>query len=236
MKKKLNLILFILLSLSYISVANACVQSVDPKETYSEHTKKALKKLLPLAEEGNVEATYTIGLIYSYDNGIIRDFEKGVKWLTKAADLGKVIALNEIGSQYYWDWRNHNYKKAFEYYKLAAEKGDYHAQQMLGRMYSYGHGITQDIEQSIYWYTKQASHWSFYAIAHIYIDDMVTTPDPEKALYWLTKAAEHGNRGAQLELSLISEDEYYGDYEESCPQGCGFGYLSLIGRCIKRFW
>ena len=104
------------------------------------------------------------------------------------------------------------------------------------RMYSYGHGVTQDIEQSIYWYTKQASHWSFYAIAHMYIDDKVTTPDPEKALYWLTKAAEHGNRGAQLELSLISEDEYYGDYEESCPQGCGFGYLSLSGRCIKRFW
>ena len=80
MKKKRNLILFILLSFSYISVANACVQSVDPKETYSEHTKKALKKLLPLAEEGNVEATYTIGLIYSYDNGIIRDFEKGIEW------------------------------------------------------------------------------------------------------------------------------------------------------------
>ena len=45
-----KILLLLILSFCYTSAVNACVQPVDPKEMYSEHTKRALKKLLPLAE------------------------------------------------------------------------------------------------------------------------------------------------------------------------------------------
>ncbi len=49
---------------------------------------EAVKLLLPLAEEGEVEAQKLIARLYFAGNGVERNLERYQYWLTKAAEQG----------------------------------------------------------------------------------------------------------------------------------------------------
>ena len=240
-----KLLLLLLLSLSFVGSVNAsCTQDFNIEDLYSLDNKIALGKLVPLAEQGNVDASYTIGLIYKTGGkGVLKDFEQTVNWFTKAAEQGSILALRQLGYVYYHGVNlndNINHSKAFTYFKLAADKGDVDSQTMVAAMYLRGHGVAKDIEQGINWYTKvadQGHSWVTDWIGRIYKDDSMGVPqDSEKAFFWFTKAAEQGNKRAQLELSLISYEEYIMATDRGCPQGCKTGYVEIGGECIEKFW
>lgn len=50
-----------------------------------------------------------------------------------------------------------SYKKAIEYYKLGAEKGESYSQYQLGYLYEMGYGIPKSTEKAIEWYQKAAA-------------------------------------------------------------------------------
>ena len=50
----------------------------------------ALKKLKPLAEEGDEEVQFLLGIIYAYGEGSVQDFEQALKWLNLSQANGWV--------------------------------------------------------------------------------------------------------------------------------------------------
>ena len=69
------------------------------------------------------------------------------------------MAQNNLGVIYYnGEYARQDYKKAFDYYMMAAEQGNEIAQDNLADMYYYGEGVAQSIEQAKEWYGKSCDN------------------------------------------------------------------------------
>ena len=55
---------------------------------------------LPLAEQGDVRAQYSLALRYVNGQGVIQDYKQAVKWYRKAAEQGDADAQNNLGAMY----------------------------------------------------------------------------------------------------------------------------------------
>jgi len=60
----------------------------------------ALKKLQPIAEKGNAEAQFRLGLMYREGKGVAQDDKQGVAWLSKAAEQGQAEAQENLAFGY----------------------------------------------------------------------------------------------------------------------------------------
>ena len=94
----------------------------------------AIENMKKLAEKGNANAQFTLGLYYS---GL--DFEDG-KWYDK---------------EHFFDDRIDQDKSAY-WYLQAAKQGHCGAMNNLGYKYQYGQGVNVDLEKALYWFRKSA--------------------------------------------------------------------------------
>ncbi|MFZ5523644.1 MAG: sel1 repeat family protein [Pseudomonadota bacterium] len=60
----------------------------------------ALKKLQPIAEQGNADAQFRLGLMYDLGNGVAQDDKQAVAWWSKAAEQGQAEAQEHLGLNY----------------------------------------------------------------------------------------------------------------------------------------
>ena len=60
----------------------------------------AFKLWLPLAEQGNADAQFNLGLMYYNGRGVKQDDFEAVKWYRKAAEQGNVYAQFIVGGSY----------------------------------------------------------------------------------------------------------------------------------------
>lgn len=60
----------------------------------------ALKYWEPLAEDGDCDAEFSMGLLYFEGRAVGRDYEKARVWWTKAANQGQPQAQNALGVMY----------------------------------------------------------------------------------------------------------------------------------------
>jgi hypothetical protein len=90
-----------------------------------------------------------------------------------------------------------------------AEQGNASAQYILGIMYEYGEGVSQDMVQAMYWYRKAAeqglSDAQFFLGAIYYNGEKGITKDYSQAIFWLRKAAEQGDTHAQEALKRLGQ-------------------------------
>ena len=56
----------------------------------------ALKEWRPLAEAGNANAQYKLGIMYFKGQGVSKDFVEAAKWYRKAAKQGNPIAIGRL--------------------------------------------------------------------------------------------------------------------------------------------
>ena len=61
----------------------------------------AYEEWLPLAELGDVEAQYNLGVMYDEGAGVERDLAAAATWYRKAAEQGFVDAQTNLGIMYY---------------------------------------------------------------------------------------------------------------------------------------
>ena len=61
------------------------------KAAQSGDFKATLTEWMPLAEQGNANAQFNLGLIYYSGNGVAKNDKTVVNWLTKAAEQGDVL-------------------------------------------------------------------------------------------------------------------------------------------------
>ena len=85
----------------------------------------ALKELRPLAEQGDVNAQFTLGLMYTKGRGVPQDYKEAVRWYRLAAAQGDAKAQYGLGVMYVEGWGvPQNNVLAHMWYNLAAAQGD----------------------------------------------------------------------------------------------------------------
>lgn len=125
---------------------------------------KALNIFSPLAEQGDPDAQYNLGLMYISGQGVPRDLIKASTWFAKAAKANQVEAQYWLGSMYSnGQGVSQDFKLAAYWLKIAAEKGHAHAQTNLGVLYNHGKGVSQDYELAKYWLMKAADQGDYRA-------------------------------------------------------------------------
>ena len=95
----------------------------------------AYEEWLPLAELGDVEAQFNLGVMYDQGAGVDRSLEKAADWYRKAAEQGFIDAQTNMGIMYFDGQgvpRDHN--EASRWFQLAAGQGDTEASAYLAKL------------------------------------------------------------------------------------------------------
>ena len=121
----------------------------------------ALRHLRPLADEGDVRAQYTLGLMYHHGRGVPRSDPEAMKWFRLAADHGHAPAQFNLGVIYSeGQGVTRDEAEAVRWYRSAAEQGNAEAQYNLGLAYAKGDGVAQSYVNAHMWFNLAAEHFS----------------------------------------------------------------------------
>jgi TPR repeat protein len=125
----------------------------------------------PLADQGNAEAQFNLGILYELGRGVPQDDEVAANWYRRAADQGHITAQFYLGIMYA---NGHSvlkdYAAAVKWNRRAADQGYAPAQAYLGLMYYVGYHVPQDYAVAASWYRKAADQG--YVAAQFYLGIM----------------------------------------------------------------
>ncbi len=117
----------------------------------------ALTEWRPLADAGDADGQFGMGLLYGNGFGVALDDEQALKWYGLAASQGHAEAQCNIAVMHANGWGvPQSDEEALKWYGLAAEQGVTPAQINVGRMYAGGFGAAQDKVQGHKWFSIAA--------------------------------------------------------------------------------
>ena len=112
----------------------------------------------PLAEAGEVEAQFGLGLLYERGRGAPRDLAEAAAWYARAAGQGSMRAQTQLGGMYArGDGVPADWGQAIAWWERAAAQGSMRAQFLLGQSYHFGSGVGHDLDKAVQWYDKAAA-------------------------------------------------------------------------------
>ena len=118
----------------------------------------AERELRPLAERGDPESQYRIGLMYEFGKGYPQDKAQGIVWFRKAALQNHAAAQTELAIIFATgDGVAQDNKQAVDWFQKAAALGNPTAQYNLGLLYAKGQGVKADNAQAIAWWRNAAA-------------------------------------------------------------------------------
>ena len=150
-------------------------------ETLSLMQEDAINELRKMAESGNINAQFRLGVHY-----------QGINWET-------------------WQWGDvRDAERAAYWYLQAAEQGDGAAQCSLSYCYEIGSGVEKNLQKALYWLYKAVENNEVFALRRLgdhYRDGLYPyiSKDINKAKEYWKKAAELGNEDARKRLEKIYE-------------------------------
>src|SRR5215471_4551507 len=81
----------------------------------------ALREWLPLAQQGDADAQYNLGLMYFNGQGVLQDYGQAMQWSRRAADQGVAPAQYNLGFMYAnGQGVPQDYAEALRWYRRAA--------------------------------------------------------------------------------------------------------------------
>ena len=180
-----------------------CFLSVSP--SFASDIDKTFANTKKYAEQGDVDAQYSLGLMYDNGEGVAEDDEAAAKWYRLAAEQGDVNAQYNLGVLYFFgEGVAEDKEAAAKWYRLAAEQGNSAGQWALGYLYDLGEGVAEDKEAAAKWYRLAAEQGDVdaqYSLGVMYDNGDGVVEDKEAAAKWYRLAAEQGNSDAQYELA-----------------------------------
>jgi TPR repeat protein len=167
----------------------------------------ALREWQPLAEKGDANAQYNLGLFYNQGQGVPKDLAQATAWYRKAAEQGNSNAEYNLAVMYSTGQGvPRDDGEAMKWYLKAAEKGVAGAQNNLGALYDEGSGAFRDFAQAEKWYRKAAEQGiatSQFNLAVMYDIGQGVPVNYEEALAWYHKAADQGHAGALGNIGIL---------------------------------
>lgn len=108
----------------------------------------------PLAEAGDAEAQFYLGVLHQHGLGVAKDDLEASRWYRRAAEqdhreAAKRLALINFAGDHMWTSK----QQAVQWFRRAAELGDAESQGFLGVMYREGWGVAADPVEALVWLT-----------------------------------------------------------------------------------
>ncbi|MGI9259011.1 MAG: tetratricopeptide repeat protein [Gammaproteobacteria bacterium] len=167
----------------------------------------AYAELLPVAEAGDVNAAYYLGLLYWEGQGVDKNVDNALVWLNDAAERGHtgaqltVALAHERGQGV-----QQNYHVGAEWMMEAARGGNADAQYLLGVRYRDGRGVVQDHREALRWIERSVSGDR---LNPLFLDSLLflaaarewgrgASQDLTEAYKWYTLAAGYSTNDARI--------------------------------------
>lgn len=131
------------------------LQSGDKNAQYQEE----LDKWMLQAYEGNNDAQFKVGVLFTNKEFNTPDYEQAAYWYQQAAERGHVLAQFNLGHQYLTGQGvPRDEKIAMSWWLKAAEQDHGLASFNVGRGYYLGIGLQEDHELARYWFERAAQN------------------------------------------------------------------------------
>mgnify|MGYP003576990020 CR=1 FL=1 len=125
---------------------------------------EAVPLLEYLAESGSPMGMIFLGYAYRAGTGVVKDPAQAERWYRRAADMGSVLGLYELGRLYIEQVR---YDEAKEAFRFASAAGYAPATYHLGRMYWFGFGVEKDIRRAKTLWEDASANGHVFAERHL---------------------------------------------------------------------
>ncbi len=117
--------------------------------------------LQPLAENGDAEAQFNLGILYDTGQGVRQDYQEAARWYQMAGDQGHPTALYNLGLLYFeGKGVERDRTVALALYRHSAQNGDSDAFSSIGYMYLYGLGVDEDPVEALAYFLIAAERGS----------------------------------------------------------------------------
>ena len=157
MSKKQVLFTMVFLSLSVVSAARAGLEDGAAAYTKGDYV-RAWFELKPVAERGNPEAQWYLGVMSHDGKGTPQNYAEAVNWFRKAVEQGYAKAEFNLGVMYRRGLGvQQDNAEAVRLYRKAAEQGYLNAQYNIGVMCAEGQGVREDLVQAYMWFSLVAA-------------------------------------------------------------------------------
>lgn len=139
---------------SMLTSTSWSADSVKGQEAYDiGDYQTALMEWQALAEEGDADSQFGMGLLNANGFGVPLNDDEALKWYRLAADQGHAQAQCNLAVMHANGWGvPQSDEAAFKWYGLAADQGVVEAQTSLAKMYARGRGTARDSVQAYRWY------------------------------------------------------------------------------------
>ncbi len=167
-----------------------------------------------LAEQGQPDAAYKLGMVYDSGIGVERDPARAAYWYRRAAEDGHLHAQHNLAVAYAnGDGVELNFNKALNWWKRSAAAGNADSQYNLGIVYAMGvHGVKRNIDMAKKWWRKAAikgDAMAQYNLGTIYVNGEDEVTSYCEAMRWWEKSAEKGVQQASWALEVIKSRRDY---------------------------
>ena len=170
----------------------------------------ALAELRPLAETGNAQAQFELGIMMSRGMGLPKDDAAAAAWLRRAADQGLADAQGALGVM---TLEGRGVEKdenaALDLLKAAAAKGNDAAAISLGNMAQAGRVLPKSLGEAAHWLRQAADRGNAQAensLGMLYWSGGDDLPaNAAEAVNWFRRAAVQGWGAAQYNLGKAME-------------------------------
>jgi TPR repeat protein len=167
----------------------------------------ALKEWQPIAERGDPNAQYNLGLMFALGHGVPKDYQKAADWYRKAAEQGVAAAQYNLGVMFAnGQGVAQNNEEATKWFLKAAGQGIDNAEINLGDLYAEGEGASKNYAEAEKWYRKAAERGvasAAFNLGVMYDLGQGVTRDYDEAIKWYTKAADAGYAPALTNLGIL---------------------------------
>lgn len=158
---------------------------------------KAFNEFKTLADNGNAQAQYELGILYMFGLGVTENRMAAFNWYRKSAENGYAKAQQSIAIMYASGADvDKDDVKALEWHKKAAIQGDDLSACILGGIYNKGTGVAQDKKEAVRWYLKSVELGGFggrcgaKSLAEMYEKGDGVAQDLLESNKWSSKAKE----------------------------------------------
>ena len=161
------------------------------------------------ANDGHLEAQFSLAYSYDVGRGTTRDYVKAVEWYKKAANSGHTIAMNNLGLKYLNGLGvEQDYQKAFMWFEKAASKDYYGAYSNVAYCYEFGRYVAKDYTKAYENYKIAAEHGDDYSmnkLGYFYEQGKGIVVNNELSFKWFLASAKNGNKDSQFKAARFYE-------------------------------
>ena len=165
-------------------------------------------------EEGDLESTNRLALLYLMGRGVEPDPARAMALFRKAAADGHAMAQYNLGLRYdQGEVVNVDKRQAFNWYMKSAEQGFASAQRAVADMYFVGNGVDQSKPKAIEWYKLAAKNGDAVSIYNVAVFLMEDNGHTDETLALLKSAADQDHVNSHLLLAQYFSAELE-DYDK----------------------